>query len=70
MGAERRNLQARPKILKKLLKRQINYNQNGNKQKSMFGILKEKRILKFVRSYPTEFAGSTQNPKNIIGTSN
>jgi hypothetical protein len=36
----------------------------------MFDTLKEKRSLKFVRSYQTEFAGSTQNPKNIIGTSN
>jgi hypothetical protein len=67
MGATRRNLQAQPKILKKLSEHQIY--QSGRKffQKSMLSTLKVKNSY---GGYPSEFAGSTQNPKKIIETPN
>jgi hypothetical protein len=36
----------------------------------MFSTSKVKRRQKFVWDFPTEFAGSTQNPKKIIETPN
>jgi hypothetical protein len=38
--------------------------------KNMFSTLKPIEAKNLHGSYPTEFAGSTQNPKKIIGTSN
>jgi hypothetical protein len=56
MGATRRNLQA-PKILKKLSEHQIDQSEQKFSEKKYGG-------------YPTEFAGTTQNPKKIIRTPN
>jgi hypothetical protein len=112
MGIIRRNLQARPKILKKLLKRQINQSKHKISQKKLCSVpyklkgaknlcgapgrnlqarpkirkkiirisnqpirfiifqkqvwlepLKWKGAKNLYGSYPTELAGSTQNPK-------
>jgi uncharacterized protein YcgL (UPF0745 family) len=63
MGANRRSLQAQPKILKKMIGtpnlpiRTITF-----PKKSMISTLKVEKSQKFIWGYPTEFAGSTQNP--------
>jgi hypothetical protein len=65
MGSIRQSLQAQPKNIKKLSKHQIN---QSNKKKTQ---IKECIVLQGKNSYggyPTEFAGSTQNPKIIIRT--
>jgi hypothetical protein len=64
MGSIRQNLQAQPKTPNQT----IEIKKISNK--SMFSTLIKKRRQKFKWGYPTEFAGSTQNPKKIIGTPN
>jgi ABC-type oligopeptide transport system ATPase subunit len=70
MGATRRNLQAQPKILKKLSDHQI----YQTKKK----IFLKKNYVSYLESvkepknsygnYPMEFAGSTKNPKKMISS--
>jgi hypothetical protein len=50
MGATRRNLQAQPKILKKLSEQQINQSEGTKK------IKKKVCLVPCVGGYPTEFA--------------
>jgi hypothetical protein len=65
MGATRRSLQVQSKILKKIIRTpnlpirtKICLKKEKEPKKNSYG------------SYPTECAGSTQNPKKIIETSN
>jgi hypothetical protein len=61
MGATRQNLQARPKILKKLSEHQIN---TKKFPKIVYLVTyKRKGAKNLCGSYPTKYAGSTQNPK-------
>jgi hypothetical protein len=65
------NLQARPKILKKILKHHINQSERTFSQKKIYLVLQKCKGAKNSNGgYPTEFAGSTQNPKKIIETPN
>jgi hypothetical protein len=60
-------LQAELKILKKI----IGTNQNKKfLKKTVFRTLKVERSQNLYGGYPTDFAGSTQNPKKMTGTRN
>jgi hypothetical protein len=61
------NMQAESKILKKILEHQIYQSKQKTSKKNCVSYLKVVRGQKYAR---TEFAGPTQNPKKIIGTSN
>jgi hypothetical protein len=66
MGATQQSLQARLKILKISSKQQIYQSEQKFSQKKYVHYLqsvKEKRTKNSDGGYPTEFAGSTQNPK-------
>jgi hypothetical protein len=65
MEATRRNLQARLKVLQNYQNIKSTYQKEMFPKNSMFSTLK-KKSQKFYGSYTTEFAGSTQNPKQII----
>jgi hypothetical protein len=61
IGATRRNLQAKPKMLKNIK----STNQNKKKSKKLRLVPQKcKRAKTSYGSYPTEFAGTTQKPKN------
>jgi hypothetical protein len=61
-------LQAESKILKKIIGRpNLSIKTKNFENKIVFRTLKVERDQKYAR---TEFAGSTQNPKKNIGTSN
>jgi hypothetical protein len=66
MKATRRNLQARPIILKKLSVLQIYQSDKKIPKKSMFSTLKVKRAKNFYRSLPAR----PKILKKIVGTSN
>jgi hypothetical protein len=69
MGSIRRNLQAQPKIIKKLSKYKINQSKQKKFKKKVFLVpQKGKGAKNLYESYPTEFTGSTQNPKKNIRT--
>jgi hypothetical protein len=70
MRNTRHNVQARPKILKKLLKHQINPSERTFSEKKYIKYLKCKGAKNSYDSYLTEFAGFTQNSKKIIETPN
>jgi hypothetical protein len=70
MDVTQRNLQVQSKILIKLLEHQIYQSEQKNSQKSMFSTLKCKEAKNSYEGNPTEFAGSTQNLKKIIGAPN
>jgi hypothetical protein len=71
MRATRRNLQAQPKNLKKSSKHQIFQLKQRFSQKRLCLIpYKCKGAKNSNGGYPTEFAGSTQNPEKVIGTPN
>jgi hypothetical protein len=71
MGANRRNLQAQPKILKKSSEHQFNRSEQKFSQKKVCLVPQKCKGTKHsYGGYATEFAGSTQNPKKIIGTPN
>jgi hypothetical protein len=71
MGATRRNLQTQPKILKKLSEHQIYQSKRKFSLKKLcFVTYKCKGANNLYEGYPTEFAGSTQNPKKMIETPN
>jgi hypothetical protein len=71
MRTTRQNLQARPKILKKNLKHHINQSERTLSQKKIYLVPQKcKGAENLYGGYPTEFAGSTQNPKKIKETAN
>jgi hypothetical protein len=71
MGATRQNLRARPKILKKILEHQINQSKRKFSQRKVCLVPQMCTGAKnSYGGYPMEFAGSTQNLKKNIGTSN
>jgi hypothetical protein len=62
------NLQAESKILKKIIGTpNLSINTKNFEKKTLFRTLKVERGQKYAR---TEFAGSNQNPKKIMRTSN
>jgi hypothetical protein len=64
MGATRGNLRARPKILKKISEHQINQSKRKFSQKKVCVVPQMcTRAKNSYEGYPTEFAGSTQNPR-------
>jgi hypothetical protein len=64
-------LQAQPKILKKLSEPHINQSERTFSQKKIYLVPQKGKGAKIsYGGYLTEFAGSTQNPKKIIGTPN
>jgi hypothetical protein len=72
MIASRRNLQARPKTLKKISEHQINQSKRKFSKKSMFSTLKVKRSQKFVWGLPGGICGldpkSYKKYRNIKST--
>jgi hypothetical protein len=71
MGSIRQSLQAQPKNIKKLSKYQINQSKSKKSQIKVFLVLQKcKGAKNSLEGYPTEFAGSTQNPKKLIETPN
>jgi hypothetical protein len=60
VGSIRRSVQAQPKIIKKLLEHQINQSERKFSQIKYVSYFKKGK----------EFTDSTQNPKEIIRTSN
>jgi hypothetical protein len=66
----RQNLQAQPKTLNKLSEHQINQSERKSSQKQDVYYLKKEEEPNILMTHPTEFAGSTQNPKKVIETSN
>jgi hypothetical protein len=71
MGATRRNLKARPKILEKISEHQINQSARKFSQKKVCLVPQKGRGAKnSYGGYRTEFVGSTKNFKKIIRISN
>jgi hypothetical protein len=64
MRSTRRNLQARPKILKKISEHQINQSERNFSQNKVCLVPEKcKGAKNSYGSHPTEFAGSTKNLK-------
>jgi hypothetical protein len=62
-----RNSQDRPKILKKSIETKLNKSELKFSQKKVCLVpSKRKGAKNLFGSYPTEFVGSTQNPKKMI----
>jgi hypothetical protein len=71
VGATRRNLQAQPKNLKKCSEHRIYQSEQKFSQKKVCLVPQKcKGAKNSYGGYPTEFAGSTQNPKKMTGRPN
>jgi hypothetical protein len=67
MRATRKNFQVQPKILKKILKHQINQSERTFSQKKIYLVPQKcKGAKNSYGGYSTKFAGSTQNVKKKL----